>query len=56
VAVARRIPTGSLMINNAMYYGADVPFGGYTMSGIGRQNGIEGFEQPLQTKTIGYPL
>jgi aldehyde dehydrogenase (NAD+) len=26
------------------------------MSGIGRQNGIEGFEQHLQTKTIGYPL
>lgn len=56
MAVARRIRTGSLMINSAMYYGADAPFGGYKMSGIGRQNGIEGFEQHLQTKTIGYPL
>ena len=37
-------------------WGADAPFGGYKMSGIGRQNGIEGFEQHLQTKTIGYPL
>jgi aldehyde dehydrogenase (NAD+) len=54
--VARRIRTGSLMINSGMYYGADAPFGGYKMSGIGRQNGIEGFEQHLQTKTIGYPL
>jgi aldehyde dehydrogenase (NAD+) len=26
------------------------------MSGLGRQNGIEGFEQHLQTKVIGYPL
>ncbi|BBX94288.1 MULTISPECIES: aldehyde dehydrogenase family protein [Mycolicibacterium] len=56
MAVARRIRTGSLMINSGMYYGADAPFGGYKMSGIGRQNGIEGFEQHLQTKTIGYPL
>jgi aldehyde dehydrogenase (NAD+) len=56
MAVARRIRTGSLMINGAMYYGADAPFGGYKSSGVGRQNGIEGFEQHLQTKTIGYPL
>lgn len=56
LAVARRIRTGSLMVNSAMFYGADAPFGGYKMSGIGRQNGIEGFEQHLQTKTIGYPL
>jgi len=56
MAVARRIRTGSLMINSGMFYGADAPFGGYKMSGIGRQNGIEGFEQHLQTKTIGYPL
>jgi aldehyde dehydrogenase (NAD+) len=55
MAVARRIRTGSLMINSAMYYGADSPFGGYKMSGLGRQNGIEGFEQHLQTKVIGYP-
>jgi aldehyde dehydrogenase (NAD+) len=54
--VARRIRTGSMMVNGAMYYGADAPFGGYKMSGIGRQNGIEGFEQYLQTKVIGYPL
>ncbi len=56
MAVARRIRTGSLMINNSLYYGADAPFGGYNMSGIGRQNGHEGFEQYLETKTIAYPL
>jgi aldehyde dehydrogenase (NAD+) len=56
LAVARRIRTGSLMVNGGMYYGADSPFGGYKMSGIGRQNGVEGFEQHLQTKVIGYPL
>ena len=54
MAVARRIRTGSVMINSGFAYGVDAPFGGYKMSGIGRQNGHEGFEQYLQTKTIGY--
>src|ERR1700753_1949746 len=36
MAVARRIRTGHLIINTGMYYGADAPFGGYKMSGIGR--------------------
>jgi aldehyde dehydrogenase (NAD+) len=56
MAVARRIRTGSVNINGAIFYGADAPFGGYKMSGIGRQNGIEGFEQHLQTKVIAYPV
>src|SRR5215208_6306690 len=56
MAVARRIRTGTMNVNGALFYGADAPFGGYKMSGIGRQNGHEGFEQYLQTKTIGYPI
>jgi aldehyde dehydrogenase (NAD+) len=55
IAVARRIRTGSVNVNNSIFYGPDAPFGGYKMSGIGRQNGIEGFEQHLQTKVIAYP-
>ena len=51
--VARRIRAGSLMVNGGMFYGADAPFGGYKQSGIGRQNGREGLEQYLETKTIG---
>ncbi|QLL09107.1 aldehyde dehydrogenase family protein [Mycobacterium vicinigordonae] len=56
MAVARRIRAGSINVNSALYYGADAPFGGYKMSGIGRQNGVEGFEQHLQTKVIAYPV
>ncbi|MGX9787815.1 aldehyde dehydrogenase family protein [Mycobacterium sp. MMS18-G62] len=56
MAVARRIRTGAMMVNGGMWYGPDAPFGGYKMSGIGRQNGVEGFEQYLQTKVIGYPV
>lgn len=56
VAVARRIRTGTVNINGAVFYGADAPFGGYKMSGVGRQNGHEGFEQYLQTKTMAIPV
>ncbi|MFA6577313.1 MAG: aldehyde dehydrogenase family protein, partial [Nocardioides sp.] len=31
------------------------PFGGFKASGVGRQNGDEGFEQYLETRTIGMP-
>jgi aldehyde dehydrogenase (NAD+) len=53
MSVARRIRSGAIGVNGGMYYGADAPFGGYKNSGIGRQCGIEGFEQYLETKTIG---
>jgi aldehyde dehydrogenase (NAD+) len=53
MAIARRIRTGSFGVNGGMFYGADAPFGGYKNSGVGRQCGIEGFQQYLETKTIG---
>ncbi len=52
LAVARRIRAGTVGVNGGVYYGADSPFGGYKASGVGRQNGIEGFEQYLETKAI----
>jgi aldehyde dehydrogenase (NAD+) len=55
-AVARRIRTGSMGINGGVWYGADSPYGGYKNSGIGRQCGVEGFEQHLETKAVAYPL
>jgi len=55
LAVARRIRAGTVMVNGGIYYGADAPFGGYKASGVGRQNGLEGFEQYLETKTISGP-
>jgi aldehyde dehydrogenase (NAD+) len=38
-----------------MTYGADLPFGGYKDSGIGRQNGLAGFDQYLETKSLAWP-
>jgi aldehyde dehydrogenase (NAD+) len=54
-AVANRIRTGTFSINGGVYYGADVPFGGYRQSGVGREMGQAGFEEYLETKSIAEP-
>jgi aldehyde dehydrogenase (NAD+) len=51
-AVAARLRTGTVSVNGGVWYGADVPFGGYKQSGIGREMGVAGFEEYLQTKSI----
>jgi aldehyde dehydrogenase (NAD+) len=53
-AIARQVRTGTFSVNGGMWYGADAPFGGYKASGIGRQNGLEGFEIYTETKVIGW--
>ena len=55
MSVARRIRTGSLGVNGGAPYGADLPFGGFKHSGIGRQNGTAGFDQYLETKSFAWP-
>jgi aldehyde dehydrogenase (NAD+) len=54
-AVGRRIRAGTLMINGGVYYGADVPFGGYRESGVGREMGVAGFEEYLEIKSFAEP-
>jgi aldehyde dehydrogenase (NAD+) len=53
--VARRVRTGTFTVNGGSTYHADVPFGGYKQSGIGREMGVEGFEEYLEIKTVGLP-
>jgi aldehyde dehydrogenase (NAD+) len=55
LAVAHRVRAGSVSVNGGVWYGVEMPFGGYKSSGIGRQNGPEGFEQYLETKAVGLP-
>jgi aldehyde dehydrogenase (NAD+) len=53
-AVAARIRSGQVHINNPPW-SADAPFGGYKRSGNGREYGVEGLEEYLETKAIlGY--
>ncbi|QYJ03895.1 aldehyde dehydrogenase [Nocardioides panacisoli] len=54
-AVARRIRTGTLAVNGGVWFSADAPFGGYKQSGLGREMGVAGFEEYLETKTIAEP-
>jgi acyl-CoA reductase-like NAD-dependent aldehyde dehydrogenase len=55
VAVARRLRAGFIGLNGTAPYGADVPFGGYKASGVGRQNGVAGFDQYTELKSVGHP-
>jgi aldehyde dehydrogenase (NAD+) len=55
LSVARRIRTGTVSVNGGMWFGPDAPFGGYGQSGVGREMGLEGFEEYLETQTIGLP-
>ncbi|WP_159930446.1 MULTISPECIES: aldehyde dehydrogenase [Nocardia] len=50
--VTAGVRTGTLSVNGGIWYSADVPFGGYKQSGLGREMGIAGFEEYLETKVI----
>jgi aldehyde dehydrogenase (NAD+) len=54
-AVARRIRTGTLSVNGGVWFAPDAPFGGYKQSGVGREMGVAGFEEYLETKTMAEP-
>ncbi len=49
--VARRMRTGQVDINGGPFNG-NAPFGGYKQSGNGRENGVYGFEEFLEFKSM----
>ena len=50
--VARRIRTGSVSVNGGMCIAGDLPFGGFKSSGMGREWGLAGIEEFLDSKVI----
>lgn len=54
--VSHGIRTGTLWVNRHLNPGPEVPFGGYKQSGIGRETGMEGLMEYLQTKHISLQL
>ena len=52
--VARRMRTGTVELNGNPA-GWHAPFGGFKDSGIGREAGLEGFDNYVETKAIGLP-
>ena len=54
--VSQRIRTGTLWVNRHLNPGPEVPFGGYKQSGVGRETGLEGLMEYVQTKHISLQL
>jgi acyl-CoA reductase-like NAD-dependent aldehyde dehydrogenase len=51
ISFARRMRTGQVSINGG-HFNISAPFGGYKMSGNGRELGIHGLEEFLELKAI----
>lgn len=53
---AAKLKAGTVWVNTWGQFDPSSPFGGYTMSGYGRENGREALEFYLQTKTVWVDL
>jgi aldehyde dehydrogenase (NAD+) len=51
-SVVAGLRTGTINVNGGVWYSGDAPFGGYKQSGIGREMGLAGFEEYLETKLV----
>jgi aldehyde dehydrogenase (NAD+) len=51
--MARRVRAGAVSVNGGACVTGDLPFGGYKHSGIGREWGIEGIYEYMETKAVG---
>ena len=49
--VASQIQAGMIWVNTYRYIRYKIPYGGYKMSGLGRENGPEGLDAYLETKS-----
>jgi acyl-CoA reductase-like NAD-dependent aldehyde dehydrogenase len=56
LAVAERIQSGSVWINDAHQINCQVPFGGYKQSGVGRELGPDALDAYTEVKTIHLDL
>jgi len=54
--VARKLQAGTVWVNTYNVYDAAAPFGGYKLSGFGREMGAPALEHYTQTKTVWIDL
>lgn len=52
IKVSAAIRAGTVWVNTYRAISYLSPFGGYKMSGLGRENGLEGIQEYLQTKSV----
>jgi (Z)-2-((N-methylformamido)methylene)-5-hydroxybutyrolactone dehydrogenase len=50
--VAARIETGLVSVNTFRPIHPSLPYGGFKMSGIGRENGLEVLDEYTETKSV----
>lgn len=50
--VGARIQAGTVWVNNHMMLDADIPFGGWKTSGIGRGNGLLGLQNCMESQVV----
>jgi acyl-CoA reductase-like NAD-dependent aldehyde dehydrogenase len=55
-AVAARIEAGTVWVNHHLGSEADVPFGGFKESGVGREHGIVGLQSYMEAQVINLPV
>jgi acyl-CoA reductase-like NAD-dependent aldehyde dehydrogenase len=54
--VASRVDAGTIWVNSYRTLAYNVPYGGFKQSGIGREYGLEGLEEYLETKSVWIEL
>ena len=52
----RALKVGTVWVNSYSTFDAAIPFGGYKMSGIGREKGVYSLKNYLQVKAVVTPL
>ena len=52
--VAERIESGMVSINDGIFSNEVIPFGGWKESGLGREGGVEGLEEYMETKFVNF--
>lgn len=55
-AVAARLRTGAVSINGGGYMRPEGPWGGFKLSGMGREMGEDGFREFFQVKHLQWPI
>ena len=53
--VSRSVRAGVIWVNCYFAFDPDAPFGGYKMSGFGKDMGIDALDKYLHTKTVVTP-
>ena len=53
-AARERIEAGMVSINDGIFSNEVIPFGGWKESGLGREGGVEGLEEYLETKFVNF--